>query len=119
MYIHNIIEKIISFIRYVLLSDQEYLIELGKAIVEKRKILCLTQSELAFKVGLEVPNLSVIENGKSNPQLLTIVKIAAALGTELTELLPLTGNPNAFLESPAVYVPRKHPKKEPKKTKDS
>ncbi len=119
MYIHNIIEKIISFIRYVLLSDQEYLIELGKAIVEKRKILCLTQSELAFKVGLEVPNLSVIENGKSNPQLLTIVKIAAALGTELTELLPLTGNPHAFLESPAVYVPRKHPKKESNKTKDS
>jgi transcriptional regulator with XRE-family HTH domain len=118
MYIHNIIENIISFIRYVLLSDQEYLIEIGKAIVEKRKKSCLTQSELAFKVGLEVPNLSVIENGKSNPQLLTMVRIAAALGIELTELLPLTGNPHAFLESPAVYVPRKHPKKEPKKTKD-
>ena len=95
----------------MLLSDQEYLIELGKAIVEKRKILCLTQSELAFKVGLEVPNLSVIENGKSNPQLLTLLKISAALGTELTELLPMIGNPQAFLDSPAVYVPRKHTKK--------
>ena len=95
----------------MLLSDQEYLIELGKAIVEKRKKLCLTQSELAFKVGLEVPNLSVIENGKSNPQLLTLLKISAALGTELTELLPMIGNPQAFLDSPAVYVPRKHTKK--------
>jgi transcriptional regulator with XRE-family HTH domain len=95
----------------VLLSDQEYLIELGKAIVEKRKKLCLTQSDLAFKVGIEVPNLSVIENGKSNPQLLTLVKISAALGTELTELLPMIGNPQAFLDSPAVYVPRKHTKK--------
>ena len=95
----------------MLLSDQEYLIELGKAIVEKRKKLCLTQSELAYKVGIEVPNLSVIENGKSNPQLLTLLKIAAALGVELTELLPLTGNPNAYLNSPAVYVPRKHIKK--------
>ncbi len=95
----------------MLLSDQEYLIELGKAIVEKRKKLRLTQSDLAFKVGIEVPNLSVIENGKSNPQLLTLLKIAAALGVELTELLPLTGNPQAYLNSPAVYVPRKHPKK--------
>ncbi len=95
----------------MLLSDQEYLIELGKAIVEKRKKLCLTQSDLAFKVGIEVPNLSVIENGKSNPQLLTLVKISAALGTELTELLPMIGNPQAFLDSPAVYVPRKHTKK--------
>ena len=95
----------------MLLSDQEYLIELGKAIVEKRKKLCLTQSELAYKVGIEVPNLSVIENGKSNPQLLTLLKISAALGTELTELLPMIGNPQAFLDSPAVYVPRKHTKK--------
>ena len=95
----------------MLLSDQEYLIELGKAIVEKRKKLCLTQSELAFKVGIEIPNLSVIENGKSNPQLLTLLKISAALGTELTELLPMIGNPQAFLDSPAVYVPRKHTKK--------
>lgn len=95
----------------MLLSDQEYLIELGKAIVEKRKKLRLTQSDLAFKVGIEVPNLSVIENGKSNPQLLTIVRIAAALGVELTELLPITGNPLAYLESPYLYVPRKHAKK--------
>ena len=95
----------------MLLSDQEYLIELGKAIVEKRKKLCLTQSELAFKVGIEVPNLSVIENGKSNPQLLTLLKISSALGTELTELLPMIGNPQAYLDTPAVYVPRKHTKK--------
>ena len=94
-----------------MLSNYEYFIELGKAIVEKRKILCLTQSKLAYKVGIEIPNLSVIENGKSNPQLLTLLKIAAALGVELTELLPLTGNPNAYLNSPAVYVPRKHTKK--------
>jgi transcriptional regulator with XRE-family HTH domain len=53
----------------------------------------------------------VIENGKSNPQLLTLLKIAAALGTELTELLPLTGNPQAYINSLSLYVPRKHPKK--------
>jgi transcriptional regulator with XRE-family HTH domain len=53
----------------------------------------------------------VIENGKSNPQLLTLLKIAAALGTELTELLPMIGNPQAYLDTPAVYVPRKHTKK--------
>ncbi len=94
-----------------MLSNYEYFIELGKAIVEKRKILCLTQSKLAYKVGIEIPNLSVIENGKSNPQLLTLLKIAAALGTDLRELLPMIGNLQAFLDSPAVYVPRKHPKK--------
>jgi transcriptional regulator with XRE-family HTH domain len=95
----------------VVLSDQEYLVALGQAIVEKRKLLLYSQTDLAFRVGIEVPNLSVIENGKSNPQILTLVRIASALNCELFELIPSTGNPTAFLEAPAVYVPRKHPKK--------
>ena len=56
-------------------NDKEYLEELGKNIRAKRKKLKMSQADLAYKVGMDVPNLSVIENGKSNPQILTQGKV--------------------------------------------
>ncbi|MFM7233488.1 MAG: helix-turn-helix domain-containing protein, partial [Flavobacteriales bacterium] len=53
-------------------TDKYYLEELGKNIANKRKDGGMSQSDLAYKIGMEVPNLSVIENGKSNPQVLTL-----------------------------------------------
>lgn len=68
----------------------------------------MTQADLAYKIGMEVPNLSVIENGKSNPQILTLLKITAALDANLTEVLPFFDRPHLILETPAKYTPRKH-----------
>jgi transcriptional regulator with XRE-family HTH domain len=59
---------------------------------------------------MEIPNLSVIENGRSNPQLLTLVKIASALNCQLKELLPVVEKLSEFIEAPAEYKPRKHDK---------
>ena len=64
-------------------NDKEYLEELGKNIRAKRKKLKMSQADLAYKVGMDVPNLSVIENGKSNPQILTLAKLAAAMAAHL------------------------------------
>jgi transcriptional regulator with XRE-family HTH domain len=91
-------------------TDQEYLVALGLAISIKRKKLQLTQADLAYKIGMEIPNLSVIENGRSNPQLLTLVKIASALNCQLKELLPVVEKLSEFIEAPAEYKPRKHDK---------
>ena len=91
-------------------TDQEYLVALGLAISIKRKKLQLTQADLAYKIGMEIPNLSVIENGRSNPQLLTLVKIASALNCQLKELLPVVEKLSEFIETPAEYKPRKHDK---------
>lgn len=68
--------------------------------------------DVAFKIGMETSNLSVIENGRSNPQVLTYAKIAFALGVDLREffLFEPPFNYRAFGEQPASYSPRKHSK---------
>lgn len=89
-------------------TDKHYLEELGKNIAKKRKEGGMSQADLAYKIGMEVPNLSVIENGKSNPQILTLLKIAASLNVHLKEILPLPTDPSFILKEPSVYTPRKH-----------
>ncbi len=89
-------------------NDAAYLKALGKAIVARRKSLKMSQADLASIINMEVPNLSVIENGKSNPQLLTIVRIACALKAPTQQLLPIIEQPSTFLEAAPVYQARKH-----------
>lgn len=57
-------------------------------------------------------DLSVIENGRSNPQVLTYAKIAYALGVDLQDFFVFEPpfNYKAFGEQPASYSPRKHVK---------
>lgn len=93
-------------------NEQEYLIKLGRALAAKRRSLGLSQSDLAYRLGMEVPNLSVIENGKTNPQLLTLVRICSGLNCNLSELLPVIDNPSTFLEQQGKYQPLR------RKTKD-
>lgn len=46
----------------------------------------LTQGELAFKAGISVSYLSLIERGKRNPNISTLIKIANALRTSFLML---------------------------------
>jgi len=57
-------------------------------------------------------DLSVIENGRSNPQVLTYAKIAYALGVDLQDFFVFEPpfNYKAFGEQPASYSPRKYVK---------
>ncbi len=89
-------------------NDAAFLKALGKAIATLRKALKMTQADLASIINMEVPNLSVIENGKSNPQILTLVQIASALQIQTQQLLPIIEQPSVFLETAPVYRARKH-----------
>lgn len=89
-------------------NDKDFLVSIGKRIVYHRKLKGLSQVELANRIGMDKQNLYVIEKGLSNPQLLTIVKIASGLEITLTELVDFKFNYVAFLNSPKKHKPRKH-----------
>ena len=59
---------------------------LGERIKEIRKSKNLTQEQLAERIGIEIPSLSNIENGKNYPNSETIEKIANGLEMEVFEL---------------------------------
>ncbi len=59
---------------------------LGLRIREIRKQNKLTQEQLAEKIGIEIPSLSNIENGKNYPNSETIEKIAMGLNVQIFEL---------------------------------
>ena len=55
----------------------------GKSIKERRKILRVTQPQLAELAGVIINTLYKIERGQANPTLATLTKIANVLGMEL------------------------------------
>lgn len=89
-------------------SDDVLLKTVGSRIRLLRQERNMSLRDLAYSIGMEPPNLSVIENGKSNPQLLTYAKIAAALNVTLKELFDIEFDYQSFAEDPGEYTPRKH-----------
>lgn len=57
---------------------------IGKQIKERRKILNVTQSDLAEMANVSANTLYKIEKGQANPTLVVLDKIATILGLELT-----------------------------------
>ena len=89
-------------------SDEALLWQVGGNIRALRKKRKMSLKDLAYKIGMEPSNLSVIENGRSNPQLLTYAKIASALNSSLREICSIEFDYGAFAESEPTYKPRKH-----------
>ncbi len=89
-------------------NDKVYLQEIGKRLKTMREDRNISQAELARITGMKVPNISVIECGKSNPQLLTIVRLVGALNGNLTEIFPIPHDLSFIISTPKVYKPRKH-----------
>ena len=94
----------------VVTTDSEFLQALGKRIRALRMEKGWSQQDLAYQMGMEKSNLSVIENGKSNPQVLTIARIACALEVQPVQLFAFEVNATTFMEGRVEYVPRKHKK---------
>lgn len=67
------------------ISDKEFLIFLGKRITEIRLKKKISQTEIAYRCGFDKSNYNTIENGKRNPTILSLQKIAQALEVELIE----------------------------------
>jgi transcriptional regulator with XRE-family HTH domain len=64
---------------------------LGRQVKKHRRTLKLSQEDVAAKTGLSIPSLSEIERGIANPTLLTMEKIADALGVSVATLLDADG----------------------------
>lgn len=89
-------------------TDETLLKQTGARIRLLRKERNMSLRDLAYSIGMESSNLSVIENGKSNPQLLTYARIAAALHVTLKDLFNFDFDYQAFFEGSGEYTPRKH-----------
>lgn len=60
---------------------------LGQRIRKLRKEMGITQEELAFRSKIDYSYLNQIENGRRNPTVETVAKIARALKTSSENLL--------------------------------
>ena len=60
---------------------------LGNRIKRKRKLLLLTQEEVAAKVGISPVYMGYIEQGRNTPSLEVLEKIAKALKVKTGELV--------------------------------
>jgi DNA-binding XRE family transcriptional regulator len=67
---------------------QKWIDYVSDRIRAARKRIGMTQEELADKSGLPQSHISRLENGQHSPSRVTLEKIAAALGVQLTELDP-------------------------------
>lgn len=59
----------------------------GSNVRRLRKDRGLTQEQLAFEAQLDLTYIGGIERGRRNPSVLVLARVAAALNSELVELL--------------------------------
>lgn len=62
--------------------------KLGSNIREIRQQKHLTQEEVAYKAKLDYSYINQIENGKRNPSMDAVERIAKALGVKTKDLIP-------------------------------
>lgn len=75
-------------IKVVMRQTNELLIEMGKKIRHLRKTKGFSQEAFALYVGLDRSYFGSIERGERNVPILNVVRIAKALGVEVSEIIP-------------------------------
>ena len=70
-------------------SQEKYLIRLGAQIRKLRECGSMTHLEISALCNSEKAYLSRIENGRTNATVITLKKIADAIGIPLSELFAL------------------------------
>jgi len=68
-------------------TDDEYLVQLGQHIARKRQEAGFNQSQFALRCDMDRQNMSRLEKGKKNLQVITLRRLAKELGIEVKELL--------------------------------
>lgn len=61
--------------------------KLGRNLKRIRKEKGISQGDIVRKLGMTKSSVSNIENGKTNPTLATIAKLAKALGVPIEDLI--------------------------------
>ncbi len=69
------------------MTDEEYLIKLGKKIKEIRLSNNISQVELANNCDFEKSNMNRIEAGRANTTIVTLRKIASALDVKVIDII--------------------------------
>ena len=67
------------------------LVALGAAIRKARKLRSMSQETLAYDSGVERAYMGSIERGMQNVSLMTLARIASALGSPLSALIADAG----------------------------
>jgi transcriptional regulator with XRE-family HTH domain len=67
--------------------DRRVAEQLGRRIRRRRQFLELSQEALAERAGVHRTQISLYENGERMPMTSTLVKLAAALGVSVGQLL--------------------------------
>jgi len=70
-------------------KDLKYIQKLGANIKHLREEKGIDQKSFAFDCEIGRTQLYMIENGKTNPRLHTLMKIADGLGISVSELLKI------------------------------
>ena len=65
--------------------------KIGETIQQRRELLGLLQSQLASISGVGLRTLQMVESGKGNPSLDTLLQIADPLGLTVELILKTTG----------------------------
>ena len=69
-------------------------IEIGQTIRERRELLGLLQPQLAGISGVSLRTIQMVEGGKANPSIVTLMQIADPLGLTMHLVLKNTGKKN-------------------------
>jgi transcriptional regulator with XRE-family HTH domain len=69
------------------LPDVDFKAQLGRNVAAQRRAADMTQEELSLESRVPTAQISKIENGKGNPQLYTLVRLASALGVPVARLV--------------------------------
>ena len=64
--------------------------DLGRRIAAQRRAVGLTQEQLAERAGVNVKTVQGVEQGRTEPELRTVTRLAKALGTSIENLVPHT-----------------------------
>jgi len=78
---------IVEFLYVFVNKEYRYLQDVGAIIRKHRMLLKMSQSQLAFEVGLTLRQIQRIEKGDTNSGIIYYYRIAEALEVELKELL--------------------------------
>ena len=60
---------------------------LGEAVSERRRAAGLTQEDVADAASVSLRFYRMIETGRGNPSYVTMLKVADAIGTPLSEIV--------------------------------
>jgi putative transcriptional regulator len=62
---------------------------LSNTLKEARAVLCLTQAELAARIGVSRKTINTVENGVFVPSTILALKLAAVLGRKVEDLFAI------------------------------